>query len=218
MRQVGLIGAVLLVAACSDPAPVGGTEGEDGTGTSGSTSSADNTQGQDSVIPEGTGSDGSDGSTSTPGTSDTTTTGEDSTGSTSTTTGTPPGSVEECFEGQFVNEPPQSDYDQYSPVVGSHCVGTNHQDIADVERVVFLGDSITVGSRPTLPGQAYRSVLGDTLRDAFGLSYGDPLAENLWKAPNPFSGEAAQMTAGDFTSCSRWVLIRALGVPPATGW
>ncbi|MCA9709050.1 MAG: SGNH/GDSL hydrolase family protein [Myxococcales bacterium] len=186
--------------ACGDSTPGGGTDGEDGTDT-GTTEPADTTLGQDGMLPGDTGSGGSTTATSADtGTTDPTT-GEDTT----TTTGEPPPpTVEECFEGQFVNEPPSSDYDQYGPVVGSHCVGTNHQDIADVERVVFLGDSITVGSRPTLPGQSYRAVLADTLRDAYGLSYGDPIAENLWKAPNPFSGEAAQIHAGDFSSCARW--------------
>lgn len=123
----------------------------------------------------------------------------------STTTGDPPGTFEECFDGQFVNEATLlPDYDQFMPVLGSHCVGTNHQEILDVERVVFLGDSITVGSRPTLPAQSYRAVLGDMLRDQYGLSYGDAVAEFLWKAPDPFSGEAAQQTAGDFSSCARW--------------
>ena len=39
------------------------------------------------------------------------------------------------------------DRDQCAPVIGSHCVGTNHQDIDGIERVVFLGDSITVGNQ-----------------------------------------------------------------------
>ncbi|MCX4245107.1 SGNH/GDSL hydrolase family protein [Paraliomyxa miuraensis] len=151
-----------------------------------------------------TGTTSTTGSVDGTGTSmgDETSTGE---GSESSTGGEPPSTFEECFEGQFVNEATVlPDYDQYEPVIGSHCVGTNHQDIEGIERVVFLGDSITVGSRPTLPGDVYRARLGDMLRDAYGLSYGDAISEALWKAPNPFSGEVAQMTAGDFTSCSRW--------------
>ena len=117
----------------------------------------------------------------------------------------PPATFAECFEGQFVNETTLlPNYDQFMPVLGSHCVGTNHQAIEDVERVVFLGDSITVGSRPTLPQQTYRALLGDMLRDQYSLSYGDPVSEFLWKAPDPFSGQAAQRTAGDFTSCAEW--------------
>lgn len=37
------------------------------------------------------------------------------------------------------------DYDQYDPVVGSHCLGTNHQDIDGMEQL--LGHARTV-SRP----------------------------------------------------------------------
>ena len=54
-----------------------------------------------------------------------------------------------CFE-EIMGVDPETeggpDYDQFSPVIGTHCAGTDHQDIADVERVVFLGDSVTVGN------------------------------------------------------------------------
>ncbi len=178
-----------------------GTDGEDGSGTGTTGTPDDTTNGQDGPIAD---SSGSGGVTSSASTGEGTTTSEASTGSDETTTGAPPGSFEECFEGQFVNDPPSPNYDQYEPVIGSHCVGTDHQDIADVQRVVFLGDSITVGSRPTLPNQAYRAVLGDALRDEFSLSYGDGLAETLWKTPDPFSGQSIQPNAGDFSSCARW--------------
>jgi lysophospholipase L1-like esterase len=48
-------------------------------------------------------------------------------------------------------------------VLGSHCMGTNHQDITGIERVVFVGDSVTVGSPPTPSADFYRSVLADDL-------------------------------------------------------
>ena len=60
------------------------------------------------------------------------------------------------------------DYDQFRPVVGSHCAGTNHQDITDVERVVFLGDSITQGTPPTPASGYYRNLLAESLRARFG--------------------------------------------------
>lgn len=200
------IGALaLLWAGCSDPAAADGTEGSEGSGT-GSTGSPDSSGGG----PQGPGTGtASSGGTTTEALDSTSSGGSEGSGSstgTGTTTGDdPPRTFEECFDGQFVNEPTfLPDYDQYGPVIGSHCVGTNHQDIDGIERVVFLGDSITVGSRPTLPNQAYRARLGDALRDRFGLSYGDPIAEALWKAPDPFSGESVQATAGDFSSCARW--------------
>lgn len=199
----------MLWVACSDPsATADGTEV--GTGSTGTPDSSGASQeGPSPTTSGGTTStgviDGSgDGSSS--GTSTSSSGGSSSSdGDGSTTTGGPPGTFEECFDGQFVNPVTLlPNYDQFSPVLGSHCVGTNHQEIVDIERVVFLGDSVTVGSRPTLPSQSYRAVLGDMLRDQYGLSYGDPVAEFLWKAPDPFSGQVAQQTAGDFTSCARW--------------
>ncbi len=62
------------------------------------------------------------------------------------------------------------EFAQYAPKWGSHCVGTNQQDIAAVEKVVFLGDSITVGTFPTPAGQTYRAVLTQTLQKKFGDS------------------------------------------------
>ena len=59
-----------------------------------------------------------------------------------------PLTVSQCFANAYVNAPAKGpNYDQFGPQVGSHCLGTNHQDIDKVERVVFLGDSVTVGRR-----------------------------------------------------------------------
>lgn len=201
----------MMCAACSDggPALSGQAEASDSSGTGGTGGPAS------TGFPDST-ADGHEG----PGTGGQSS-GADSTGlgsgdAESGTTGIEPGTFEACFAGQFVNELPQADYDQYDPVLGSHCVGTNHQDIADIERVVFIGDSITVGSRPTTPAQSYRAVLADQLRDQFGLSFGDATSEFLWKSPDPFSGESATMTSGDFSSCARWG-ARNDDLPPGVG-
>jgi lysophospholipase L1-like esterase len=50
-------------------------------------------------------------------------------------------------------------YDQFNPIINSTCSGTNHQDIQGVEKLVFLGDSITVGTFPTPANQVYRELL-----------------------------------------------------------
>jgi lysophospholipase L1-like esterase len=115
--------------------------------------------------------------------------------------GSAPITAAECFADDFVhplmNGP---NYDQFSPVIGSHCMGTNHQDITGVERVVFLGDSITVGTPPTLSGDFYRSLVADQLAAKFGLS-----APNLlWKSADPFNGTAVVQESGAFASCSKW--------------
>jgi len=112
-----------------------------------------------------------------------------------------PQTVAECFDGVFANTPPIGpDYDQFGVVVGSHCQGTNHQQIDGIERVVFLGDSVTSGSPPTWHTDYYRNVLADTLATRFGLE--PPGA--LWQAVNPFDGTTVVQDSGDFSCCSKW--------------
>ncbi len=59
-------------------------------------------------------------------------------------------------------------YDRFSPTIGRHCAGTAHQEIAAVEKVVFLGDSITAGTWPTPEEAYYRHQLTDRLQARFG--------------------------------------------------
>jgi lysophospholipase L1-like esterase len=59
-------------------------------------------------------------------------------------------------------------YDQFHPIIGSHCQGTNQQNIENVKKVVFLGDSITTGTPPTDPTAYYRSILTTQLQAKFG--------------------------------------------------
>jgi lysophospholipase L1-like esterase len=109
--------------------------------------------------------------------------------------------VEECYADDFVVTMADGpDYDQFSPVVGSHCMGTNHQDIVGVERVVFLGDSITVGSPPTWPDDFYRSKLADALAAHFGLAP----PGSLWKWYDALNGTTLVQDSGDFSSCAKW--------------
>jgi lysophospholipase L1-like esterase len=72
-----------------------------------------------------------------------------------------------CFDDHHY--PLQPDYAQFSPVIGSHCQGTNHQDITGVEKLVFLGDSITQGTPPTSSSEFYRTVLADQLGQTFSM-------------------------------------------------
>jgi lysophospholipase L1-like esterase len=75
---------------------------------------------------------------------------------------------EKCFGevGNDASSLPQ--YDQFNPTIGTHCSGTNHQNILDIEKVVFLGDSVTTGTPPTPSDEYYRSVLTDKLTEQFG--------------------------------------------------
>jgi len=92
------------------------------------------------------------------------------------------------------------DYDQFSPTINSECAGTNHQQIDGIQRVVFLGDSVTTGSPPTPTNDFYRSRLADFLVTRFGLQAPD----TLWKSVNPLTGQAATQESGDFASCAKW--------------
>lgn len=79
-----------------------------------------------------------------------------------------PGPTAACFEGLGSSTGPKPNYDQFNPIVGSHCAGTNHQAVTGIEKVVFLGDSITEGTPPTLPWDYYRERLVTKLRAEYG--------------------------------------------------
>lgn len=101
-------------------------------------------------------------------------------------------------------------YDQFHPVVASHCYGTNHQEIHDVELVVFLGDSVTVGTPnlehllPIDNAHFFRNQLAEWLTDRYDLSQGTGLDWGRWKMYDLFSGKGGQVVAGDFRNCSKW--------------
>lgn len=71
----------------------------------------------------------------------------------------------DCFPSLLGQYAP--DYDQFEPTIGRHCQGTDHQDIVGVERVVFLGDSVTAGTPPTRAPDFYRRRLGDAFESRF---------------------------------------------------
>lgn len=91
-------------------------------------------------------------------------------------------------------------YDQFAPQVGSHCLGTNHQAISGVERVVFLGDSVTVGTPPTPSDEYYRSRLADALAAHFGLMP----PSDVWQRASLVNGTALIQSSGDFAACAKW--------------
>lgn len=61
-----------------------------------------------------------------------------------------------------------ADYALAGATIGTHCAGTDHQDIVGVERVVFLGDSVTEGTPPTDTWAVYRALVTDGARARFG--------------------------------------------------
>lgn len=77
--------------------------------------------------------------------------------------------AERCFAGS--GDPASGDlpeYDAFGPVVPRHCQGTDHQQITTLDRVVFLGDSITTGTPPTPTEGYYRNLLVADLEERFG--------------------------------------------------
>jgi lysophospholipase L1-like esterase len=109
-----------------------------------------------------------------------------------------------CFAHEYMN--PTSavgpNYDQFNPTIGSHCRGTNMQNITGVQRVVFLGDSITVGTPPTdlAPGTVYRAILANKLATLFNLT---PPGLG-WGGADYVNGVALPAESGDFVSCAKW--------------
>lgn len=180
-------------AATSDPAPTtsGGPTTDPG-GSEGATMGATTGEPGDTTSGSATTSD--------PGTT-TGTTDPDPSGTTGGTTGGDVMGIECLLEG-FADPDAaiQLDYAQFGPVIGTHCKGTNHQDIIDIERVVFLGDSVTVGTPPTLANDYYRAQLADALADRFGLVP----PNGLWDQSNPIDGVSLIKDSGDFSSCAKW--------------
>ena len=112
-----------------------------------------------------------------------------------------PLTVAACFAAQQAGlEAPPVDYDQYAPIVGSHCKGTNQQDITGVQRVVFVGDSITIGTPPTPATDWYRNVVAAALADQFGLTPPDW----LWQNVDLVNGITLSQHSGDFWSCAKF--------------
>jgi lysophospholipase L1-like esterase len=108
--------------------------------------------------------------------------------------------IDLCFADIASEDGSGPDYDQYGPIVGTHCSGTDHQNIQGVERVVFLGDSVTVGTPPTESNDYYRNRLASDLAATFGLESPDW----WWETVNVFDGTTIIQESGDFASCAKW--------------
>lgn len=101
-------------------------------------------------------------------------------------------------------------YDKFSPTIGSHCFGTNHQAISGVEKVVFLGDSVTVGTPNVKHSIAadnahfYRNKLAESLATKFSLNKGSLFDWGLWKSYDYLNGVGGKLESGDFKNCAKW--------------
>jgi lysophospholipase L1-like esterase len=195
-----LLCASIALMACSsddDPAQTSASSASSGTGgdASSSSSASSSSQGGGGSTGGGGASGGSGGA------------GGDASGGAGGASGGAGGSgggpytVAGCYLDDFVSPPLDGpNYDQFTPVVGSHCMGTNHQDISGVERVVFVGDSVTVGTPPTLSADYYRSKLAASLAAKFGLT----APSFLWQTVNFLDGVSLVQQEGAFASCAKW--------------
>jgi lysophospholipase L1-like esterase len=59
-------------------------------------------------------------------------------------------------------------YEPFAPKMGTHCAGTHAQQIEGVEKLVFLGDSITVGTPPTPTRGYYSTLVENGVKERFG--------------------------------------------------
>lgn len=102
------------------------------------------------------------------------------------------------------------EYDKFAPIVGSHCWGTNHQDIKGVEQVTILGDSVTVGTPNTAHALSadnahfYRNLLSEYLATTFSLDKGNLLDWGLFKSYDYAAGTGGKQRSGAFANCSKW--------------
>jgi hypothetical protein len=108
----------------------------------------------------------------------------------------------QCFADQLpASGVPPIDYDQFDPVIGSHCNGTNYQDIKGIQRVVFAGDSITTGTPPTATVDWYRNKLAKTFAQKWGLE----APGFMWMNTDLLgSGMTLQMRDGEFWCCAKF--------------
>ena len=86
-----------------------------------------------------------------------------------------------------------------SYVIEETCSGTKTQSFQEIEHVVFIGDSVTVGTYPTQTEDFYRSLLTHRLADRFQLT----LPEENWFRVDYETGQSIVLRSGDFSSCAR---------------
>ena len=197
-KHVSLSCIAALALACGDDgsASTGNADesgSEDGTtGTSASTGASATTQSS---------MDGTVGTTAMTATTADTSGNPEDTGVDSTGEDTGSAGVA-CLDEQFVaGISPVGNYSMFPDVpIGSHCQGTNQQDITGVERIVFVGDSVTVGTPPTGAGDFYRTILSEALATEFGLE--PPSAQ--WENVNAIDGTSGVQESGAFASCAVW--------------
>ncbi|GDX79756.1 hypothetical protein LBMAG42_15670 [Deltaproteobacteria bacterium] len=114
------------------------------------------------------------------------------------------GEVEEltCLERLALGNgfPDTPDYFSVGATINTGCTGTDHQEIEGVERVVFLGDSVTVGTPPNTVESFYRNQVTAWAVAKWGLD----APEYLWGWYDVLNGTGYEMESGDFAVCAKY--------------
>ena len=107
-------------------------------------------------------------------------------------------SYEECFP--HLVEHFDGIYEDFSTAeLAPECSGTKSQNHSNIEHVVFLGDSVTVGTYPTEVDGFYRTLLTEKLADYYNLE----LPEKDWFEVDYDTGRTKIQRSGDFSSCAK---------------
>jgi lysophospholipase L1-like esterase len=122
----------------------------------------------------------------------------------------------ECFMDSYWALQPK--YDQFKPTIGSHCKGTNHQNIEGIERVVFLGDSITQGTPPTPNSQVYRQVLSAKLEAKFPGVQIDECAVNGARVRDLLKGDEQILNCFPQSEQRKTLVIMTMGGNDIIRW
>jgi hypothetical protein len=113
-----------------------------------------------------------------------------------------PGGLARCFGRNPGQRAP--DYTPFAPRIAPHCLGTDHQTIEAIERVVFLGDSVTVGTLPTDARGFYRSILAQRLARHFGIAApSEVFGQVPWQILD-MQGGVLTPHSGAFSTCAKW--------------
>lgn len=107
-------------------------------------------------------------------------------------------SYEECFP-HLIDQFGGMYEDISSVPIAETCSGTSTQSFEQIEHVVFLGDSVTVGTYPTETDEFYRSLLTKKLAEYYNLQ----LPEEEWFLVDYNTGQTKIQRSGDFSSCAK---------------
>jgi lysophospholipase L1-like esterase len=105
-----------------------------------------------------------------------------------------------CLESLATKQATPPDYAQFDPVLNGACMGTNHQHIADIQHVVFVGDSVTVGTPPNTVENFWRNVVAVDLAARFGIE----APEEAWYWYDLWTGNAYEQDSGAFSVCAKY--------------